>query len=360
MTANLSFVPKAEFDRVRKLNASAFERAALFADLCRLNTLSMIAYAGSGHIGSSFSSLDIVVWLLLNELKDPDELNETGDVYFSSKGHDAPGLYAAMIACGLLPEDGLRKLRRLGGLPGHPDVGTDHVITNTGSLGMGISKAKGMAFADQRLGRQRRLFVMTGDGELQEGQIWESLVSAANHGLGAITVIVDHNKLQSDVKVAQTSDLGDLEAKFAAFGWHVARCDGHDPQAFAETLDALRKIEDKPKIIIADTVKGKGVSFMESTAMTPGDKLYRYHSGAPSADDYSRAVTELDRAGERQAGRAGRAPAPPGGDGAARAAAGAAIARAAHPGLQRSADRAGRARSAASSRSTAILCSIPA
>jgi transketolase len=293
VTNSLSFVPKAEFDRVRNVNASAFDCAALFADLCRLNTLSMIAYAGSGHIGSSFSSLDIVVWLLLNELKDASNLNVTGDVYFSSKGHDAPGLYAAMIACGLLPEDCLRKLRRLGGLPGHPDVGTGHVIANTGSLGMGISKAKGIAFADKQLGRQRRLFVMTGDGELQEGQIWESLISAANHRLGAITVIVDHNRLQSDVKVAETSDLGDLEAKFAAFGWHVVRCDGHDLEAFAATLDNLRKVTDTPKIIIADTVKGKGVSFMESTAMKLSDKLYRFHSGAPSAEDYCQAVAEL-------------------------------------------------------------------
>ena len=145
-------MPVSEFDRVRRLNASKFDRAALFADLCRLNTLSMIAYAGSGHIGSSFWSLDIVTWLFLNELEpEPGKGNGSGDLYFSSKGHDAPGLYAAMIACGQLPPDGLRKLRRLGGLPGHPDVGTPHMITNTGSLGMGISKAKGMAFADRLL-----------------------------------------------------------------------------------------------------------------------------------------------------------------------------------------------------------------
>ncbi|HDL16382.1 MAG TPA: transketolase, partial [Rhizobiales bacterium] len=142
-------------------------------------------------------------------------------------------------------------------------------------------------------GRNRRIFVMTGDGELQEGQIWESLISAANHGLDAITVIVDHNKLQSDVLVSQTSDLGDLEAKFAAFGWHVARCDGHDFEALAKTFDKAGKVEGRPKVIIADTVKGKGVSFMESTAMGPHDPLYRYHSGAPSPEDYSRAADEL-------------------------------------------------------------------
>lgn len=290
MSEELLFVSGADFDRVRRFNMGPSERAALFADMCRLNTLSMIAHAGSGHIGSSFSSLDIVTWLFLNEMRSD---GQAADLYFSSKGHDAPGLYAAMIACGQLPGDSARTLRRLGGLPGHPDVGTPHIAANTGSLGMGISKAKGMAFADRRLGRQRRIFVMTGDGELQEGQIWESLVSAANDGLDAITVIVDHNKLQSDVKVVDTSDLGDLEAKFAAFGWHVTRCDGHDFNSFAAALDTTGRIGGRPKIIIADTIKGKGVSFMESTSMGPQDKLYRYHSGAPSPDDYDRAVAEL-------------------------------------------------------------------
>ena len=294
MNDQLHFVPRAEFDRVRKLNIGPYQRAALFADLCRLNTLSMIAYAGSGHIGSSFSSLDIVSWLLLEELRDPANAKSgSGDVYFSSKGHDAPGLYAAMIACGLLPAEKMRQLRRLGGLPGHPDVGTDHIVANTGSLGMGISKAKGMAFADRRLGRKRRIFVMLGDGELQEGQIWESLVSAANHKLGEITVIVDHNKLQSDVLVRHTSDLGDLEAKFAAFGWSVARCDGHDIEALANALRTLAKADGKPKVLIADTVKGKGVSFMEASTIAADGQLYRYHSGAPAIEDYVRGAGEL-------------------------------------------------------------------
>jgi transketolase len=294
MNDQLHFVPRGEFDRVRKLNMGPYQRAALFADLCRLNTLSMIAYAGSGHIGSSFSSLDIVTWLLLEELRDPaNAKNGSGDVYFSSKGHDAPGLYAAMIACGLLPVEKMRQLRRLGGLPGHPDVGTDHIVANTGSLGMGISKAKGMVFADRRLGRKRRIFVMLGDGELQEGQIWESLVSAANYKLDEITVIVDHNKLQSDVLVKNTSDLGDLEAKFAAFGWSVARCDGHDIEALSNALRTLGKSDGKPKMLIADTVKGKGISFMEATAIAADGQLYRYHSGAPAIEDYVRGAEEL-------------------------------------------------------------------
>ena len=294
MMSPLVFVPVPEFDRVRQLNTDSFARAALFADLCRLNTLSMIAYAGSGHIGSSFSALDIVTWLFLSEMRGRNgAATEAADIFFSSKGHDAPGLYAAMIACGQLPADNFKKLRRLGGLPGHPDVGTAHMVSNTGSLGMGISKAKGMAFADRLAGRDRRLFVMTGDGELQEGQIWESLVSAANHKIDRITVIVDHNKMQSDIWVQETSDLGDLAAKFKAFGWHVARCDGHDMAALSAALEEARQIKGRPQVIIADTVKGRGVSFMESTALRAGDKLYRYHSGAPSPEDYARATDEL-------------------------------------------------------------------
>lgn len=291
----LWFVGQSEFDRVRKLNATDATRVGLFADLCRINTLSMITRAGSGHIGSSFSSLDIVSWLFLKEMR--RERGQDGafqDVYYSSKGHDAPGLYAAMIGLGLLPQESVRTLRRLGGLPGHPDVSTPHVPANTGSLGMGISKAKGMVFANRLQKRDARIFVLTGDGELQEGQIWESLVTAANEAMGEITAIVDHNKVQSDTWVSKTSHLGDLAAKFAAFGWHVARCDGHDLKALEKVLGDLRKVTDRPKVVIADTIKGRGVSFMEHTSLGPErDSLYKFHSGAPSPEHYSAAVQEL-------------------------------------------------------------------
>ena len=177
-----------EFERVRASYMPDFERAALFADLCRLNTLSMIAYAGSGHIGSSFSSLDIVTWLFLNEMGRAGKANGSGDLYFSSKGHDAPGLYAAMIA--LRPAAGGRaaKLRRLGGLPGHPDVGHASYRHQYRFARHGHLQGEGHGCCRPAAGRDRRIFVMTGDGELQEGQIWESLVSAANHELDKITV----------------------------------------------------------------------------------------------------------------------------------------------------------------------------
>jgi transketolase len=285
--STLYYVPKDEFDRVRTLNdAAELERVRLFADMCRLNTLYMIARAGSGHIGSSFSSLDIVSLLYLSALRGDD-------LYFSSKGHDAPGLYSVLIALGRLPFDKLHGLRRLGGLPGHPDTAVPGMVVNSGSLGMGISKAKGMVRADRLKGRKRRLFVLTGDGELQEGQIWESLVSAVNVKMPEITVIVDHNKLQSDYCVSETSDLGDLEAKFASFGWYVERCDGHDLGALSAALERCAAQTEKPQIIIADTVKGCGVSFMEHTAMESDADLYRFHSGAPDSPSYSRAAQEL-------------------------------------------------------------------
>ncbi|RED37992.1 transketolase [Rhodopseudomonas thermotolerans] len=287
--SELYYVPAREFDRVRQLNAPRPKLVSLYADMARLNALYMIARAGSGHIGSSFSSLDILSHLYLTEMN-----RDAGDIFFSSKGHDAPALYAVLIAQGVLPEQKLHGLRRLGGLPGHPDIGTPGLVTNTGSLGMGISKAKGMLFANRVTGKGGRVFVLTGDGELQEGQIWESLVSAANHRVGNLTVIVDHNKFQSDFSVERTSSLGDLDAKFRAFGWHVARIDGHDTELLAETFKALEKITDQPKVVIADTVKGKGVSFMEGTSIDSDVEMFRFHSGAPKADEYLRAVEEIE------------------------------------------------------------------
>jgi transketolase len=288
----LTYVPSSEFERVRRGGGTPAATAEAFAALARINTLYMIAGAWSGHIGTSFSSLEIMSWLFLNELRDLDSGPEQCDIFFSSKGHDAPALYSVLIGLGLLPEEKLHQLRRLHGLPGHPHVETPYVQANTGSLGMGISKAKGMAIANRLLGRPRRIFVLTGDGELQEGQFWESLGSAANRGLGEIVAIVDHNKIQSDTWVASVSDLGDLEGKLRAFGWHVARVDGHDIAAIQRTFRSLDALSDTPKIVIADTVKGRGVSFMEGPSMKAGE-LYGYHSGAPAEAAYSDGVREL-------------------------------------------------------------------
>jgi transketolase len=284
----LRYVPAAEFGRLLALEVDAVERAAAFADACRLNALYMIERAGSGHPGTTFSSLDIVSWLHLEVLRD-------GDRYFSSKGHDVPGLYAVLAALGRLDFDLIHQLRRLDGLPGHPDVvATPQVVTSTGSLGMGISKARGFVLADRALGRSGRVYVLTGDGELQEGQFWESLQPTANRGLHEITVIVDRNGVQSDTWVSQVSDLGDLEAKLKAFGWAVARCGGHDLRELSETLATL-EAEERPKLVIAHTLKGAGVSFMEPHELPHTDTaLYGYHSGAPGPEEYELAVAEIE------------------------------------------------------------------
>lgn len=290
---NLSYVPEQECQRILSLEISEAARIELFATACRINCLYMIARAGSGHIGTSFSSMDIMATLQLAVLKGvEDTVISTTDLFFSSKGHDVPARYAILLGCGLLDFDLIHQLRKLDGLPGHPDISVPYSYTNTGSLGMGISKARGMALARRQLGQKGEIFVLTGDGELQEGQFWESLQPTANQCLSEITVIVDHNKMQSDTWVDHVSSLGELMRKIAAFGWHVDRCNGHDVSQMLRCLRAPSP--NKPRLIIADTIKGKGVSFMESNAWKPPqDRLYGFHSGAPTLQDYERALSEL-------------------------------------------------------------------
>src|SRR5262245_48800132 len=303
----LTYVPLPSTAAVRAATADPIARAELLADICRLNTLYMIMNAGSGHIGSSFSSTDLITWLWTEELHDANSGAPDADTYFSSKGHDAPALYSLLIALGKIDFDRLHRLRRLGGLPGHPDVeSTPFIATNTGSLGMGVSKAYGMARARRLTGQGGRIVLMTGDGELQEGQIWESLQPAANERLSDIVAIVDHNKLQSDTAVSAVSDLGPIEEKFRAFGWAVRRVDGHDFAAIRDVFADFAAIVDRPKVLVADTVKGKGVSFMEGLAC--GDQTYHFHAGAPLLKDYLAAVGELTG---RINGRLARLGAPP-------------------------------------------------
>ena len=290
----LRYVGPDALSRLRSIE-DPVARAAAFADACRINALSSIMEAGSGHIGTSFSVMDVLAWLHLEVLRHDD-------VCFSSKGHDAPAVYAVLAAMGKLDFELLHRLRRLEGLPGHPDItAVDVLATNTGSLGMGVSKAKGLARAARLQGGRRRVFVICGDGELQEGQFWESLGQAANEDFGEICVIVDHNKIQSDTWVAEVSDLGDLEAKISAFGWAVAGCDGNDAAALGNTLDALLD-RPEPKLLIADTVKGRGATVFEPNELPhSGSALYAFHSGAPDPDEYAAAIAEI-------AGRLGDVP----------------------------------------------------
>lgn len=295
-------IPVKEFQRVREATIDKYHKLALLADMCRANALASVKCAGSGHLGSSFSSLDIVTMLYYSEMNTADLGidHPDRDIYFSSMGHDVPGLYAILFSLGILSRERLVGLRRLGGTFGHPDVSIPGIEANSGSLGMGISKAKGMAFAKRLRGHGGRVFVMTGDGELQEGQIYEALQSAVQQRLTNLHVIVDHNKVQSDKPVAEITDLGDLEGRYRAFGWQVARCDGHDFERLDGVFAAFASITDRPKVLIADTIKGKGVSFMEHpAALKAGGGLYGWHFGAPDdqsfCDGYEEIVTRIDR-----------------------------------------------------------------
>jgi transketolase len=292
MNNDLRIIPLVELNRLQTISPMSSEvRASLFADACRVNTLYMIMKAGSGHPGSSLSCLDLVSWIYLEELKNLGSNNT--DLFFSSKGHDVPGLYSVLIALGLLPFEQLHQLRKLNGLPGHPDLHTPHIVTNTGSLGMGISKAKGMVRVHRLQGLNRKIFVLLGDGELQEGQIWESLLPAAHAKMGEITAIVDHNKLQSDTFVSEVSDLGDLKLRFESHGWEVMRCDGHNMADISESFKKLNLITDRPKVLIADTIKAKGAEKMESIHFSKDERLYKFHSGAPKNEVYSEAIVFL-------------------------------------------------------------------
>jgi transketolase len=294
---DLRLVPKSELDRLRAAEVDPDAKLALLADACRLNALVAVKRAGSGHLGSTFSALDLVAHLLFEELDvadrgfhDPDR-----DVFFSSKGHDVPGLYAVLFALGVVPRERLLRLRRLGGLDGHPDVGVPGIEASSGSLGMGISKGRGIALAKRRLGRGGRVVVMTGDGELQEGQNWEALQAAAHERLGGLWVVVDRNEVQSDKPTEEIVSLGDLETKLRAFGWDVAAVDGHDHAALREAFARFRDTDGAPKALVAKTVKGRGVSFMEHpVALAEGGGTYRWHAGAPGDEPFARALAELE------------------------------------------------------------------
>jgi transketolase len=292
----LHLIPRPELDRVRNATLDRNARLRLLADMCRLDALVAVKRAGSGHLGSSFSAMDVVAFLLFEELDtatvgwdSPDR-----DVYFSSKGHDVPGLYAALYALGVIPEERLLRLRKLGGLDGHPDVGVPGIEANAGSLGMGISKGRGIAWAKRHLGRGGRVVVMVGDGELQEGQNYEGLQAAAHEGLSGLTVVVDRNELQSDKPTEEIVSLGELEERFRAFGWHVATCDGHSFDELRRAFVSFREVVDRPQVLVARTIKGRGVSFMEHPiALREGGGTYRWHAGAPDDASFERAFAEI-------------------------------------------------------------------
>ena len=267
---------------------SRHERAAAFADACRINTLTMVEHAGSGHIGTSFSCAR-------HRLVAPPRGARRGRPLLLLEGpRRARPLRDPDRRSAGSPFEQLFALRRLGGLPGHPDVlATPEVVTNTGSLGMGISKARGFVLADRLAGRRGDVYVLTGDGELQEGQFWESLQPTANRGLGEITVIVDHNKLQSDTWVSQVSDLGDLEREGGGvrLGGRRAATATTSTRSRRRSRTLRGSEPDRPKLLVADTLKGARRRVHGAARRCPrtDTSLYDFHSGAPGAGGLRRA-----------------------------------------------------------------------
>lgn len=255
----------------------------------RVDVIKEVYKAGSGHPGGSLSAADIVTALYFKEMNiDPENPDKPDrDRFILSKGHAAPILYAALANKGFFPKEDLTSLRKLGSsLQGHPNMHkVPGVEMSTGSLGQGFSVAVGMALAGKMDNNPGRVYVLLGDGELQEGIVWEAAMSAAHYGLSNICAIVDNNGLQIDGNNDDVMRVNPIDEKFAAFGWHVQVIDGHDFDQIFQALDKAREEKDKPSVIVAKTHKGKGVSFMEDKA--------GWHGKAPSEEEAMKAVNEL-------------------------------------------------------------------
>jgi len=260
----------------------------------RKHVVRMVGAASSGHPGGSLSAADIVTVLYFNEMNiRPDDPGwPDRDRFVLSKGHAAPVLYAALAEAGYFPVDELITLRRIDSrLQGHPSMrSTPGVEMSTGSLGQGLSAACGMAIAAKLDGAAWRVYALLGDGELEEGQIWEAVMTAAHRKLDNLTAFVDSNRLQIDGPVADIKSMEQIGDRFAAFGWHVVEIDGHDIAAIMAALAEARNTQGRPTVIVARTVKGKGVSFMENRV--------GWHGTAPKPDQVQAAVAELDASGE--------------------------------------------------------------
>jgi transketolase len=264
-------------------------RLGRLARRIRRDILIMLNRAGSGHTGGSLSATDILVALFFSKMRHrPQEPRwPDRDRFVLSKGHAAPAYYAVLAHSGYFPPDELLKLRQLGScLQGHPDCTlTPGVEVSTGSLGQGLSVASGMALGLRLDGLPSRVYVMLGDGEMQEGQVWEAAMSAAHFKVDNLCAIVDCNDLQIDGLVREVMNIEPLAAKLQAFGWHTIECDGHDIGQVLAALDAAEAVKGRPTAIVARTVKGKGVSIFEGKA--------KYHGVAPTDEELAQALREL-------------------------------------------------------------------
>lgn len=260
----------------------------------RKGIVTAVYSAKAGHPGGSLSSADVFTFLYFEEMdidpKEPDR--EDRDRFVLSKGHNAPGLYSALAHRGFFPVEDLKTLRKLGSyLQGHPCIHIPGVDMSSGSLGQGASAAVGMALGAKMDGKAFRVYTLLGDGEIQEGQVWEAAMFAAHHGLDNLCLIVDCNGLQIDGDVEKVAGIAPLDEKFQSFGFQVLTADGHDFNSLEAAFAAVKSCVDKPSVILAKTVKGKGVSFMENQA--------GWHGKAPNQEQYEQAMAELNAALEK-------------------------------------------------------------
>lgn len=267
------------------------EKLKLHAKNIRKNSLKMIAKANSGHPGGSLSIADILAVLYFEKMnidcKNPDM--EDRDRFVLSKGHAAPGLYATLFERGYFEEKELDNLRQASSmLQGHPDMkGTPGVDMTTGSLGQGLSAAVGMALGGKYQNKNFTVYSILGDGEIQEGQIWEAAMAASHYKLDNLVVFIDHNGLQIDGKNEDVMEINPISDKFKAFGWDVVEIDGHDLEQISVAIDNAKSTKGVPAVIHAKTVKGKGVSFMENQ--------YGWHGVAPKPEELEIALAELEK-----------------------------------------------------------------
>lgn len=255
----------------------------------RRHCIEMIGRSQSGHPGGSLSAADIVAVLYFHHMNhNAKKVNDPNrDRFVLSKGHAAPVLYAALAETGYFPVAELMNLRQLdSNLQGHPDMNkVPGVDITSGSLGQGLSAANGMALAGRIDKKKYRVYCLIGDGESQEGMIWEAAMFGAHHKLDRVTAIVDHNNLQIDGHVSDIVEVQPLKDKWKAFGWHVIQIDGHDVMAIEQALKEADMMKNKPSVILAETIKCKGVSFMENKV--------EFHGQAPNGDELKRAIAEL-------------------------------------------------------------------
>lgn len=269
-------------------------RLEAIARACRVQIIRMLTHAGSGHPGGSLSVIDVLVAIMFGRLRHDPSRPEwpERDRIVLSKGHAVPALYCAMATAGYFSDDALITLRKLGSpLQGHPDrVALSGIEAATGSLGQGLSVALGLALGAKLAGWPSRVYCVLGDGEIQEGQVWEAAMSAPklgqpDHSVDNLTVIVDYNKIQLDDFCTKILDLEPVVGKWQAFGWPVIEIDGHDMGQIAKALDQAEATRGAPTLVVAHTIKGKGVSFMENNP--------EWHGKAPKPAEAIVAIREI-------------------------------------------------------------------